>query len=219
MTQKRSELIQEVLENSIIMGDILPGTRLEETELATRFETSRTPVREALHKLAARGLIEILPRKGAIVPQPDPQAIIELFEVMAELEAACARLASRRLTTKDQIAIKKALDACKTTAIAKSFDKYYHKNEAFHQAIYHATHNRYLIEQCNSLLDRLRPFLRLQLQIPNRIASSLEEHEALIGAIFDGHSEKAADIARNHILIQGTGFYDFLALLKAQLKD
>lgn len=218
MTRNRSEFIQESLENSIVTGEIAPGTRLEETELAARFGASRTPVREALHKLAARGLINILPRKGAIVPQLNPQAVLEMFEVMAELEGACARLTTRRLGTADRAAIKKAFEACKAVASDEMSDEYYRKNEAFHRTIYHSTHNRYLEEQCNSLLNRLRPFRRLQLRIPNRVSSSVDEHETLITAIFEGRADDAAQIARDHILIQGSGFYDFIALVKIQLK-
>ncbi|MGI2035485.1 GntR family transcriptional regulator [Rhizobium panacihumi] len=216
MTRKRSEHIQESLEDDIVTGRIAPGTRLEEVELATRFDTSRTPVREALHKLAAAGLIQILPRKGAIVPRVEPQTVLEMFEVMAEMEAATARLAARRLTDVDRVAIAETLEDCRSAALNDTPDAYYHRNEEFHQSIYRASHNLYLQEQCNALLLRLSPFRRLQLRLPNRIVSSLDEHEALVAAIFETRHDDAARIARDHVQVQGSGFNDFAALLRSQ---
>jgi DNA-binding GntR family transcriptional regulator len=219
VTRKRSELIQESLEDAIVTGKILPGTRLEEVELANRFDTSRTPVREALHKLAAAGLIQIMPRKGAIVPRVEPQAVLEMFEVMAEMEAGAARLAARRLTDVDRAAIQRTLEDCRAAALNDAPDDYYHRNEEFHQSIYRASHNLYMEEQCNSLLLRLSPFRRLQLRLPNRIVSSLDEHEALVKAIFEARYDDAANVARDHVQVQGSGFNDFAALLRSQQRD
>lgn len=218
VASKLSEQIQKKLENAIITGEIIPGTRLEETELASRFETSRTPVREALHALAATGLIEIQPRKGAIVPQAEPQDILEMFEVMAELEASCARFAARRLTEADRGAIREALNKCHAAAKRGDTDAYYELNETLHQAIYRASHNRFLVTQCNGLVARLRPFRRLQLRIPNRMETSCAEHNELVKAIFENRDDDAARIARNHVQIQGSGFYDFAALLRSELR-
>lgn len=211
--RNRSEIIRETLEDGIVTGAIAPGTRLDEMELAERFGASRTPVREALHQLASVGLVEIRPRRGAIVPQPDPHAILEMFEMMAELEASCARLAARRLTPEDRLAISAAHEVCNGDQ-ATDADDYYRRNEAFHLAIYHASHNRFLEDQTAALLRRLRPYRRLQLRLPNRIHSSRSEHGALMAALFANDGDKAATLARGHIQVQGNGFGDFLALLR-----
>lgn len=212
--RRRSEAIREALEDGIITGAISPGAHLDETELAERYGASRTPVREALQQLAAAGLIEIRPRRGAIVPQPDPHAILDMFETMAELEASCARLAARRLTAEDRAAITEAHARC-SSADALDPDTYYHRNEAFHLAIYRASHNRFLEEQATALLRRLRPYRRLQLRLPNRITSSLTEHDALKDALLTNDAEQAAALARDHVQVQGSGFGDFMALLRA----
>lgn len=212
--RNRSEFIREALEDAIVTGAIAPGTRLDEVELAGRFGASRTPVREALHLLAAAGLVEIRPRRGAIVPQPDPHAILEMFEMMAELEAACARLAARRLTVHDQAAIAAAHALCNEQD-SDGPDDYYRRNEGFHLAIYRASHNRFLEEQTTALLRRLRPYRRLQLRLPLRLGTSHSEHEGLMAALFAHDGEKAAALARAHVTVQGNGFGDFLALLRA----
>ena len=98
-----SERLRESIEEEIATGKLLPGTRLDEVELATRFGVSRTPIREALRLLLGEGLVETRPQRGAVVAQVTPQRLIEMFEVMAELEAMCARLAARRIDRKSVV--------------------------------------------------------------------------------------------------------------------
>ena len=92
-----SENLREALEEEVATGKLLPGAHLDEVELAKRFEMSRTPVREALRLLAGEGIRRIRPRRGTVVAQVSPQRLLEMFEVMAELETMCARLATRRM--------------------------------------------------------------------------------------------------------------------------
>ena len=98
MERKRSDIIADALEGMIFDGTFADGERLDEVQLATRFSVSRTPVREALLRLAQSGLVEQMPRRGVFVRQPGPVEVVEMFEVMAELEAACTRLAATRIT-------------------------------------------------------------------------------------------------------------------------
>ncbi len=209
-----SESILKRLEEEIATGALPPGSRLDEVELAQRFNVSRTPVREALHKLASSRLIEIRPRRGAIVPQHDSRAIFEMFEMMAELEASCARLAARRLTPQDRAAIAAAQQACLAGGAEVEPDAYYLANEDLHRAIYHASRNGLLEEQTLALQRRLRPYRRLQLRLPDRVGSSRAEHGVLVAAIFAADGEAAAAAARRHVLIQEHGFGDFLSLLR-----
>lgn len=208
-----SDMILQSLEDEIATGVLPPGSRLDEVELAQRFKVSRTPVREALHRLASSRLIEIRPRRGAIVPQPDPQSIFEMFETMAELEASCARLAARRMTPQNRAAIETAQAACLAGGPRIDPDAYYLANESLHRAIYHASCNRFLEEQTLALQRRLRPYRRLQLRLPDRVGSSRAEHAALVAAILANDGDAAAAAARHHVLIQEHGFGDFLSIL------
>src|SRR5213592_1866144 len=104
--------LKQAIEDAVIAGDFLPGDRLDEASLAARFGVSRTPIREALLQLGAEGFIEMRPRRGAMVSVPSPQRLIEMFETMAELEAACGTLAARRLTAEDDRLIEAAHLAC-----------------------------------------------------------------------------------------------------------
>jgi len=87
---KHSSTLRETIEEMIAMGELQPGQHLDETELATRFGVSRTPIRETLIQLESMGLVVIRPRRGAIVAELGPQQLVEMFEVMSELKRLAA---------------------------------------------------------------------------------------------------------------------------------
>ncbi|WP_082616626.1 GntR family transcriptional regulator [Massilia sp. Root418] len=211
--KNRSTELREDIEEMIAVGELTPGQHLDETELAARFEVSRTPIREALIQLASMGVVVIRPRRGAIVADLGPQQLVEMFEVMSELEATCGRLAARRMTPAEQQALLAAHQACKDALDAQEPDAYYYKNEAFHEAIYAGSHNQFLIEQARSLYRRLRPYRRLQLRVRNRLSNSYAEHDGVVQAILAGDGEKAAELLREHVMIQGQRFSDLMASL------
>jgi DNA-binding GntR family transcriptional regulator len=212
---KPTAKLRQHLEDEIITGKLAPGTRLDEVSLAKKFGFSRTPIREALFQLEAIGLVDIRPRRGAIVSAPDLQRLIEMFETMAEFEASCARLASRRVTSDDEEALLTAHRACIAAAAAGDHETYYDENAAFHAAIYRASHNSFLAEQSRTLHRRLTSFRRAQLHARNRIAQSLQEHESIVQAILAGDGDLAAQRIRDHIVIQSERFADVVASLTA----
>ena len=211
--KSRSENLRETIEEMIAVGTLAPGQHLDETELATRFGVSRTPIRETLIQLASMGLVVIRPRRGAVVAELGPQQLVEMFEVMSELEAICARLGARRMTPAEQQALLAAHAACRDASAAKDPDDYYYKNEIFHYAIYAGSHNQFLIEQARSLSRRLRPYRRLQLRVRDRLPTSFAEHDGVVRAIIKGDGDLAAQLARDHVMIQGQRFADLMASL------
>ena len=204
---------KEELEDDIATGRLAPGARLDEASLAARFGVSRTPVREMLRQLAAQGLVELRPYRGAIVSSPDPRRLMEMFEVMAELEAMCGRHAARRLTPEHEVDLRETLEACATAADTGDTDAYYYENERFHRAIYAASNNTFLAEQALLLHKRLSPFRRLQLRVRNRLHLSQREHEAIVAAIVSGEPDRAAAELRDHVIVQGERFADLVASL------
>ncbi len=212
---KLSDRLRETLEEEIVTGRLRAGDRLEEAALAERFGVSRTPIREALLQLSAAGLIENQPRRGAAVAGIGARRLMEMFEVMAELEAMCARLAARRIGADDVAALRRAHDACAQAAAARDEDAYYYRNEAFHERIRLAGRNGFLHAQADALQRRLRPYRRLQLRARDRLAASFAEHETIIAAIMAGDAEQAAQAMRAHVAVQGERFADLLASLEA----
>jgi len=211
--KKRSEVLREAIEEMIAVGKLPPGHHLDETELANEFGVSRTPIREALIQLASMGIIVMRPRRGALVTEIAPQQLIEMFEVMAELEAMCARLAARRMTPAEHAILLASHLACTAARDDEDSDVYFYKNEEFHQQIYIGSQNTFLAEQARALQRRLRPYRRLQLRVRNRVKASFDEHGAVVDAIIAGDGERASELLRDHIMIQGQRFVDLIASL------
>lgn len=207
--------LKQAIEDAVIAGEFGPGDRLDEVSLAQRFGVSRTPVREALLQLGAEGFIDVRPRRGAVVSVLSPHRLIEMFEVMAELEAACGRLAARRLTPQNDAAMAAAHDACVSAAAAGDSEAYYAVNRAFHEAIYRASRNEFLAEQAIALHKRLSAYRRVQLRARNRMAQSLNEHLEILEAIRAGHEDIAARQLQAHVVIQGERFSDMMITFAA----
>lgn len=211
ISQPLSEQLREHIEERIVRGQYAPGTKLDEAELAASFNVSRTPIREALIQLSAAGLVETRPRRGAVVAEISPSRLAEMFEVMAELEAACARRAALYATEDEVSKLASAHEACRSALQADDPDRYYRRNEDFHRALYAISHNGFLAEQSNLMQRRLRAYRRLQLRMPNRMASSFDEHAAVVAAIRAGDADLAPDLIRAHVNIQNYQFADLFS--------
>jgi DNA-binding GntR family transcriptional regulator len=214
MSSNTFHKLRDEIENGIVAGDFVPGERLDEVQLASRFGVSRTPIREALMQLSAIGMVEIRPRRGAMVVDLGPQYVFEMFDVMAELEGMAGAHAARRHTLADKAALLDAHARCERACLQENTDDYYYENEVFHHAIYEACHSGFLKDQCVLLHRRLRPYRRLQLRVRNRMKTSLLEHGAIVAAIIDGDAEKARHLLRDHIAVQGDRFGDLVASIK-----
>ncbi len=216
--------VRRALEDAIAEGDLMPGKRLEEEELAARFGVSRTPVREALRMLSISGLVAIEPRKGAVVAALGMDRLIELFEAMSELEGVCGRLAARRITEREMATLVDQHERCATaareavrSADGESFDRYYAENAVFHEMIYRASHNAYLSDEVQSLRRRLQPYRRLQLRMAGRVQESLGEHQRIVDAITARNEAAAETLLRAHVSIQGHLFADWMASVRTLL--
>jgi DNA-binding GntR family transcriptional regulator len=205
--------LRDQLEEEIANGTLPPGFRLDEQALAERYAVSRTPIREALMQLSASGLVVLRPRRGAVVASLTPGQLLEMFEVMAELEGMAGRLAARRATREDLDRLLETHASCRQAAESGDSDSYYYENERFHDAVYAASHNAFLYQECAALHRRLKPYRRLQLRVPNRMPTSFAEHDAIVAAIVAHDSEQAQRLLRQHVLVQGDRFTDLIASL------
>lgn len=191
-----------------------PGTRLDEKALAERFKVSRTPVREALRQLAASGLVEWRPHHGAIAATITIPKMVEMFEVMAELEGLCGRLAARRMTADERKDLMLRHKRCESPARANDMDGYHSLNRPFHIAIYEGAHNSYLRDQATALYDRLAPYRAYQLHRPGQVFRSFEEHDAIVKAIMAADDDAAYRLLREHVTLDGELFADLIASLE-----
>lgn len=205
--------IRLALENAIVDGVYQPGARIDPDRIAAEYSCSRTPVREALQALEASGLVLVQPKRGTFVTTLGITDLMHRFELMAEMEAFCARVASRRADAADHARIAQSLNACELAAKAEDSDRYYAENTLFHQAIYHAAHNPFLADETLRLQAILQPYRRRQLQARGRLARSLQEHRIIAQAIRDGDADAASLAMTEHVLVQGERFRDLVALL------
>ncbi len=215
MDRKRSDIIADQLEGLIFEGSFKDGERLDEVQLSKRFSVSRTPVREALLRLAQSGLVDQIPRRGVFVRQPGPVELIEMFEVMAEMEAVCARLAASRITDTALSDLHEANARCDAAVEAADTDGYYRENELFHGILYRQSGNGFLEQECLRLQRRLQPFRRVQLRVRGRLRQSMSEHKAIVAALEKGDGEGAAAAIRAHVAVQGEKFHHLMASLRA----
>ncbi len=190
--------LYETLAEQIITGVIKPGERLDERDLAERFEVSRTPVREALRGLQERGLVEIMPRRGVVVATISLDQLSELFEAQCEIEALCARRATELMTTMERKELELLHQLCAQRAVSGDYSSYLDANNQFHAAIARGTHNAVLITMLGDLRDRLAPYRQTQPEVEGRLEVSHAEHEAIARAIFAGEPEAAFIAMRDH---------------------
>ena len=209
--------LRDALEDEIVNGILKPGDRLDEAALAGRFKVSRTPIREAFKYLVGSGLVETLPNRGTYVATIGLPQLIEMFEVMAELEGMCARLAARRITDAQSKELRSLFDSCERAKERGDPDAYYYENERFHECIYKASHNSFLAQQARQLQMRLKPYRRLQLRVRNRANTSLAEHRTIVDAILSGDESTAEVRIKDHVRIQGERFTDFVATVGRQI--
>lgn len=214
MGTKRADQIAEALEQLVFQGEYEDGQRLDEIKLAAHYQVSRTPVREALQRLVMSGMAEQIPRRGVFVRQPGPVELLEMFETMAELEAACGRFAAARMTDAGIDRLSEANERCKAAVNREDASGYYDENERFHQEIYRGATNAFLQNEALRLQNRLKPYRRVQLRFRGRMAQSLAEHEAIVDAIRSGNGELASNTLRKHVTVQGEKFQQLMAVLK-----
>jgi DNA-binding GntR family transcriptional regulator len=194
-----AQRVLALLEAELMQGRHMPGARLDEQDIAGRCGVSRTPVREALKALAAEGLVEIRAHAGAFVSCPTPQRLLEMFETMAVLEAACAADAARRASPGQQRAIARANRACAGHARSGDTAAFYAANQAFHDAIYAAAGNTFLAAQTLALRRRLEPWRRAVTGRRGLMQQSVAEHAAILAAIDAGDAAAAAGRAGQHL--------------------
>lgn len=216
MTSNHASQLATVLEEEIASGQVAPGTRLEEVALAGRFGVSRTPIREALRLLSASGLIELRPRRGAVVASLSLDRLLDMFEVMAEMEATCARFAARRMTDAERDLLRRQHIVCGKSGESGDSDRYYDENARFHGLISQGAHNAFLAEDVQRLRRRLQPYRRLQLRVGGRIEASFAEHTRITEAIVAGDGDAAAEAMRQHVSVQGDRFGDWLSTINAE---
>ncbi|RGP35396.1 GntR family transcriptional regulator [Pseudotabrizicola alkalilacus] len=182
---------------AIESGELTPGTRLRETELAETLGISRTPVREALHRLHAMGLAQHGPQRGLIVAHLSYEQLRQLFAVRQGLEGMATRLAAEHASRHEISVLQEMVEDDRGVRDPKELSR---RNKLFHKQIARASHNTYMIEALDSLRIHLSLLPSSTYHLAERIDSAQKEHEAIVAAIAAGDGDAAELNARNHIV-------------------
>jgi DNA-binding GntR family transcriptional regulator len=192
-----SEVVFRSLCQALRAGFYRPGDRLREEEVAQRLKVSRTPVREALGRLMAKGFVEPSGGRGLIVRSLDTAEILELYAMREILEGAAARLAAQHASQPEidaLVDLEEAFEAHADDSVEMA-----RFNRAFHETIFRAARNRYLDSALQELQDGIALLGTTTFSISGRPSTAAEEHRALIAAIAARDADQAEKLARSHI--------------------
>jgi DNA-binding GntR family transcriptional regulator len=182
----RASLHEQVamrLRQMLVENRIAPGAKLNERELAEGLKVSRTPLREAIKMLAAEGLVELLPNRGAIAVSLNEADILNTFEVMAGLEAMSGELAAQRITEEELSEIKAMHFEMLAAYTRSDLSNYYRLNAQIHRAINQAAKNPVLTATYNQVNARLQALRFRSNQDGEKWQRAMKEHESMIEAL------------------------------------
>lgn len=183
---RRRTLHSEVVEhlrNMILEGELEPGKKIIEQDLCLRFDISRTPLREALKVLAAEGMVELLPRRGARVAMIDEAELDELFPIIASLEALAGELACERIDQAGVEAIRRLHERMLTAYQQGKHLAYSKLNRQIHHAIFAAAGNSALTTLYQSMEYRIRSIRHTARQTPEDWKAAVADHERILAAL------------------------------------
>ncbi|GIB51261.1 transcriptional regulator, GntR family [Vibrio cholerae] len=198
----KSENLTEYLIEAIVEGQLAPGSKISEPELAKQFRVSRGPLREALMRVEGLGLIERIPHIGARVIQLSPTKLVELYAVREALEGMAARLAARNITEIELAGLESLLSTHSTHIDQVEGASYFHQQGDFdfHYRIIQASRNQQLIGLlCDELYHLLRMYRYQSPRSHSRPVEALEEHKFILRAIRQRDEELAEMLMRRHI--------------------
>lgn len=193
------EVVFETLRNAIVKGNLKPGERLMEIQLAEKLGVSRTPVREAIRKLELEGLVVMVPRKGAYVADVSLKDILDVLEIRSYLEGLAAFLAAQRITEKESKKLEKKLAEFRKCFEDENLNCLVQKDIELHDVIFNASKNERLTALVDGLREQVQRFRITYIMNYNKGDSIMEQHEKIVGAILSGECEEARKQAQEHI--------------------
>ena len=194
-----SERVYRALRDQILTGALAPLTRLVELQLAQQFTVSRTPVREALKRLIAEGLVVDDAARGLVVRDVDPAEVEDIYIIREVLDGLAARLAAARATSEDLTRLHLLMELMEESAAAQRWEAVVQINVKFHEVLYTAAGNERLALIGRSLQDAVRRYSPRALSNPERVAAVLREHAEIVGAIEAHTADDAEATARTHL--------------------
>lgn len=193
------DVVFNTLRQAILKGELAPGERLMEIQLAEKLGVSRTPIREAIRKLELEGLVLMIPRKGAEVARISEKSLKDVLEVRRSLEELAIELACQRMTDVDLLEMEKmqkrfcdAIESGSAMEIAEG-------DEAYHDVIYNCTRNARLVQILNNLREQMYRYRLEYIKDEDKRQILRLEHEKILKALRSRHVAEARAAVREHI--------------------
>lgn len=190
--QTLREKILETIREAILRGNLKPGEKVAEPELAERFGISRTPIREAFRQLESEGYLTVIPRKGAVVAALSERDVQEFYAIKSILEGYAAELAAKNLSSKELEKLEAINDKLKKLAEAGDVKSFYRVHNEFHETFLKAADNSKLYELIQQLGMKFSRLRMASLSVNGRMLISVAEHDKLLDA-FRRHDGKSAE--------------------------
>jgi DNA-binding GntR family transcriptional regulator len=196
---RMSDLAYRAIRDAIVSGEIAQGTRLNQDELAKRLGVSRAPIRDALNRLEAEGLVQTLSRAGgAVVAEATEQEMVDIYELRAILDSACTRLACERMSDEELGRLQQVVEATERVTAAGDLPGIVQAHAEFHYLIYAASGNAELTRVARNLWDRSYRFRVLALGNPENARNGLAQHRAILTALQTRDPARAVASAEAH---------------------
>ncbi len=196
------DVVFNTLRQAILKGELEPGERLMEVQLANKLGVSRTPIREAIRKLELEGLVRMVPRKGAEVASITEKDMRDVLEVRTALDGLAVQLVCDKIKKSD---IKELVDANKEfekSISTKNLTLIAEADETFHDIIYKITENQRLIQMVNNLREQMYRYRLEYLKDENTHPKLVKEHEDIIEQLANKDLEAASKSVKMHVINQ-----------------
>ena len=204
------DVVFNTLRQAILRGELKPGERLMEIQLANKLGVSRTPIREAIRKLELEGLVLMIPRKGAEVAEITEKSLKDVLEIRRALEDLAVRLACEKITKEELKELKIAGDDFKKVLKSQDITEVAEADVRFHDVIYVATDNPKLIQLLNNFREQMYRFRVEYLKKAEVRPQLLAEHDEIIKYITEGNKEEASRVVTRHIENQALTVQDVI---------
>jgi len=193
----RSEHVYRRLRDAIHEGQFKSGDRVMEFEIADWLKVSRTPVRDALRRLEAEGMLQHEPPKGLVVARLDKRAVMELYVMRETLEGTAARLCARHAADMEVLGLVELID--RERQLQNDPEAVARHNRHFHEAVHRGAHNRYLEKSLAAVNDSMWLLGKPLMLLPHRAQQALAEHARIVEAIQRRDPDAAEEAAREHV--------------------
>jgi len=199
-----SAKVYDHIKQGVLMGALIPGTRLLETQIAEQMGVSRSPVREAMRHLEAEGVVETVANQGTFVRELTYNDVREIYTARALIEGYAASLAAERTTKNDIKGLEKAKRKAIEAARQEDFQKTLVADFDLHRMIWEIAGHKLLFQILTRLEVQIRMFIAVQAPLFRVLIDSVQDHQEIVQAISEGNGQKAKTAMENHISNAGT---------------